>query len=461
MENLPSIRRSLREKKPNKRYTIDAFEELGIQLVSSESDADAEVVQPYENVEEDEDFAVGNNCEEDDVAEEDYISADDGSEGSGIKTSANNLEDGLSHASTENISAIGKAAELHSSELSTPKAHHTKNRLEVGTHSRGLPDPTHRGSKDSQVQSLFGSASEDIIHFIRSRDKWANDVILPSRHADNHGVGGMDKFFSHTQKKREWEATTSWDWYYSRGRGLELFRKQGLQILNSADAMKYMAKQSKTTHRFLMGPYGRQQAFTLALGCAMPLEVAWRATPPGESGGSNNYKSSREGWMLNIGAKVRCLDWAPNQDSKIQYLAVATNDLPQDGARKLSGTASAFEPWDPTPACIQIWAIWGSTAPGQEGHLQASQSPELVQVICTDWGHPRQLKWCPVPRALQDKEAEGKICLGLLAGIWSDGRVRVMDIQIEIDWSSATNYGRLVFFDAHQMKLTTEFSQIQ
>jgi len=61
-----------------------------------------------------------------------------------------------------------------------------------------------------------------------------------------------------------------------------------------------------------------------------------------------------------------------------------------------------------------------------------SQAPELDAVLLFDWGNVKRMSWCPMPVRDGFTGTLGKtVRLGLLAGAWADGKVRVLDIQYE------------------------------
>ena len=53
--------------------------------------------------------------------------------------------------------------------------------------------------------------------------------------------------------------------------------------------------------------------------------------------------------------------------------------------------------------------------------------------LCPDWGDPRQLKFCSTPREERDGYGEDghRLRLALLAGVWADGFVRVLDLRVD------------------------------
>lgn len=305
-------------------------------------------------------------------------------------------------------------------------------------HCRGLVEQrTHIHGRESVLMQMFGPHKEDWLSVLRSRDQWLASPTLPNRGFGIKRIGGMRHFFSHTEEMRSIEGGVGWDWYYSDG-GRELFNeRQKTRTLSATDGVAYVPKASNPTPDILMGPYGKQKVFSLPFLECLCLNKAWKAsestvfeTLPVES------SEKREGWILNAGTSVRCLAWAQNQ-AQTQYLAISTITLKSPDSSKLS---PAFTPSEPLRSSIQLWAFTPRLESGF-GFLDSKRVPQLQLVICTDWGDAKQLKWCPVPRKSRDEESLGTISIGLLAGIWTDGYVRVLNIQMEKSDGLTTNYG--------------------
>ncbi len=248
------------------------------------------------------------------------------------------------------------------------------------------------------------------------------------------------------------EATAGWDWYYELGGKENLSQRQQTRYLTPEQAHTYMPQHTNSKQSFLMGPYGQQTLYTLEIGNVFNLADAWHRGDgvPGPSDGKGKARQGkREGWILNLGRKIQCLDWAPNQDGSVQFLAISTpcpapmTEMSQPQAQTEPSKAPAFTPAAPTPACVQIWAFSASTENGLEGCLDMSRIPRLQMVICTEWGDVKHLKWCPTPRKRREIDGDDNVALGLLAGIWGDGRVKVLDLRIKLDWNSPTQYGEL------------------
>lgn len=422
MAETKPVRRSGRQRVPNKKYTIDAFE--GLDIFSSDSEVDLEVLQQLQDSKNDDDFP------EDHVeANEDEESlADDASDGSAILTPAEEYEDALSYASSGS-----EEPDLRG----TSKRHKRKPRdcssnQDANVHSRGmLENPMRADHERSRVKLFSGSGAEDILHVVRSRDQWAADPTLPCRGTMCHQV-------SHTDEKRQMEATVGWDWYYDQGGRESFAEKQRVRTLSSKEGVAYVPKPTHSSHKFLMGPYGRQKEFTLALSKALNLEEAWDTASESSKQNFEELRSSKRrrlGWMLNVGTRVRCLDWAPNHHGDTQYLALAVATASTSTRAATPVEAPAFTPSCLAPSTVQIWAFDAS-----DSSTGSTRPPELQQVLCTEWGEITQLKWCPVPRAKRNEDALGKISIGLLAGIWGDGCARVLDVQLEKGQGASTIY---------------------
>jgi transcription factor C subunit 6 len=151
-------------------------------------------------------------------------------------------------------------------------------------------------------------------------------------------------------------------------------------------------------------------------------------------------ETNRKGWIFNFGARIQDAQWAACEEGNTQYLAVAVEQTPSTGHQAKSmenNTAPAFSAAKPHAASVQIWAFEACT----NGQLDASKQPRLALVICADWGAPKQLRWCPVDLVEQISDAETRV--GLLAGIWSDGRLRILDVSLPNDTCAGPRYDRI------------------
>lgn len=359
---------------PNRKYTNDAFEILNEVLASDSEDDLALIQQLQEESNSDDEFP------EDQLAnapESEDSLADDISDGSAMMTPVEEYEDAHSHASSD---PGGLPTAPRKAKRNGGRAYRDPNRHSRGMQEVSIKTDTHRSS----VKLFAGEGLEDILHIAKSRDQWATDPTLPRRTSLCH-------LFSHTDEKRQMEATVGWYWYYDQGGREEFARKQKTTELSEHEAIEYIPGARGTRYTFLMGPYWGQKPFVLAPLQAIILENA-----------SN-------GWILNMGSGTKCLDWAPNCDGNTQYLALTTGPPRSNPAYTISS---------PTPSSIQIWAFSGD-------------SPEICAMFCSEWGGVMQLKWCHIPRTMRKPgEHAQELFVGLLAGIWQDGYARVIDVQI-------------------------------
>lgn len=398
-------RKSGRQRVPNRKYSNDGFEVLNA-VLSSDSEAE-EILQRQLLQDDSDDFPVGQLADEQDEDDEDSH-AEEVSEGSEILTPVEEYENVHSYASSDR----GLPDDPQTGR------HKRKDRVSLNTNSRsrGMPENPLRKDLARNLASMFtGEGIEDISHFVKSRDQWAADQTLPGRSQLRYG-------FSHTAEKRQMEATVGWEWYYDHG-GRELFeQRQNVQLFTPNEAVKY-AGSTASERIFVMGPYGRQNKYSLAPLQSVDLDQAWEASESSPVA----PKRQRRGWMLNVGTRVKCLDWAPNHDRSMQYLALATVNLAK--SKHLLKDPPAFTP-SASPSAIQVWAV-----PTFIDGVSVVK-PCVRAVLCTDWGEIKQMKWCPVPRTKRDPATSGgslmsRTFVGLLAAVFSDGCVRVLDVQLE------------------------------
>lgn len=434
------VRKSGRQRVPNKKYTSDVFE--GLDILSSDSEGDAVVIQQLIDDKDDEDFPQDQATPELEEEEEEDDIASRASDGSAIMTPIEEYEEAHSYA-TSDAGTKTCLGDLRPHGFPKPRARNGYSVRTEGTRSRGLPDnPSKPNGGPNRLQLLAGPATEDIMHILKSRDQWAADPTLPSRHKMRHPL-------SHTKERRQMEATVGWNWYYDQGGRERLAEKQKYRGLSSSEGSLYVPKPTQKGQELLMGPYGKQKLFTLSTSQSVRIDEAWStasiATNDDNVGRQANFRPPRRhGWMLNVGARVRCVDWAPNHDGDVQYVALATAPLKKPRVTGLLKEAPAFLPSAPSPSCVQIWAFTASTGLEAESSPDLLSAPALAVVLCTTWGDVKQVKWCPMPRAARDEDSHGKIFLGLLAGIWADGYARVLDVQLDKNDGPATIYCMLL-----------------
>lgn len=315
---------------------------------------------------------------------------------------------------------------------------------------RGITTLHRHGSKAQKIKSVFGSDPVDIEAAVAIRDKWIWQSCLPSRLADElDGFGGMSYSAHYTDEMRLEEKRRAWKWCaYGSNRGV-FSRNQSLKELTAEEAVKYLHTNEPSDYMFLAGPLKHMSPVSISKGHAISV----RETVSHACAGSNNSAETGEhadevasGWYIYMGDRINCLEWAPNRQHAVQYLAVSMLDNEQLGGRKQEGNDAdhtnasfAFIPSAATPAAIYIWAIKGKEHPHNSAvfTLMEDEAPSLELVLCTEWGPVKEIKWCPVPRpADKGKSNEAEVNLGLLAGIWGDGAVRV----VEVKYNNARKY---------------------
>lgn len=139
---------------------------------------------------------------------------------------------------------------------------------------------------------------------------------------------------------------------------------------------------------------------------------------------SQASSTTRSGWILNLGSRVVCTEWAPELGGDYQYLAVSVDKGVPPNIPKVS----ALDPTAPFESSIQIWAF-KTVAESGSILMDMDAPPRLVHVVCHCWGTTRRLGWCPFPV----KHDSTSSSIGLLALITTDGYIRVVDVCVEND----------------------------
>ncbi|KAJ1300741.1 hypothetical protein OPQ81_002384 [Rhizoctonia solani] len=180
------------------------------------------------------------------------------------------------------------------------------------------------------------------------------------------------------------------------------------EIMQSSDMSSYTNNGIETV-KCLMGPFGHQQAVEIKLFETRKLDDFW---------------PSSRALAFNAGNPVWGLDWCPISEkftaehNYAQYLAIST--IPPTDSTDAS-------PSNPQKSSIQIWCFGPSKTPTDKTD-QGTASCALV--LCLDNVPPaRLLKWCPLPTNDENKPTGDKIGkLGILAGVFGDGAVRIYAI---------------------------------
>ncbi|KAI9844740.1 MAG: hypothetical protein M1837_005273 [Sclerophora amabilis] len=443
------LRRSTRDQK-RKRYSENTFEGLDILSDESRSDQGSPRSEQREGTpDEDSDFeeaSVDGEVEEEvesgadvaSVVEEDETPRDDGDEvvEPPRKKTANR----------PSVTGPGRA-----------KSNTNSKSAPIGGLHRGAIDHLQHAGKKEKYLGMFGAGTDDLVGAIRSRDKWANVVTLPTLVSDETDRGGFHYSFFQSEELRQREAVEDWHWYYE-GQGRESFLSgQVSNPVSSEEGETFLPQPSVQSHDVLVGPIQQQTMVRLREREPVSISKAWEMAvndlPSLPKQQKERTKDRREGWILNAGDKIQCMAWAPNRDEEAtQYLAITTMrmDSREPGMQGATAgsqgdseqrTSNAFTPSPPSPSSIQLWAISATSAEGENGRMESRVRPSLQLVLCTEWGDITQIQWCPTPRIRKERpDQEDIVDLGLLACISGDGRIRVLDMQYKMGWHLSTQY---------------------
>ncbi|KAL8842443.1 MAG: hypothetical protein Q9176_002595 [Flavoplaca citrina] len=437
-----SVRKSGRARQPNRKYANEIF--TGLETLGSASEHEVEHRKQTEQISDSDEFGEDKALQEPSEADEqeDVVS----SAGSALSTSDELCGGAASDPDVEIPSTPKAQGPRPVSTRNVPHVVRKRHKRSDAMHVRGITDPVHtpaKGVKPDYIYSLFGNATQDLVRMARSRDQWCHEATLPMR-PNETGTRGMHHFFSHPEEKRHIEASRGWDWYENHGGQQCLSKSQANVALGADESLTYLAPSSDSTWNFHMGPYGRQAQHHLPMLQSLALGKAW-AHAQSQNITENDAPTRpkrQDGWLLNVGRGVRCVEWAPNHVADTQYLAVSTfrpktTDTSDQLKFSPAFTVQSF------PSSIQIWSFSSTEAPERRSFLDPDISPSLRLVMCTDWGDAKHLRWCPMPRYFKSNSQKGKIPIGLLAGVWSDGYVRVLDVCLDQCEAPSTSFVKL------------------
>lgn len=312
--------------------------------------------------------------------------------------------------------------------------------FEEETHIRGIIEPRDHLSKATYYTLTFGSDDRDLMAAIHFRMRWNKgvDAVFPSRATLEETERKPSYLYGptfgvHPDDVMK-ESTRGWDWYYDRESGEKFRKNQNIEKIEESSARNnYLPQPDKRKHDILLGPHDNQQLFELGYHESFDFGKAWEGKSPKANSTKSGSKRVREGWILNIGHKVLSMAWAPNQDGCNQYLAVVapiTEEQKKQYNPEGTEPTTPFQPSRPSPSALQIWEIKGKPSETPTMTLNMETKPRLRQVLCADWGDLRRMSWCAMPRAKREEdEEEVTKSIGLLATVWGDGKVRVLDIK--------------------------------
>ena len=439
-------------------YTEDPFAAAGISDEEYDKKPSKKTRRLKEESPSDDEFVGGDDDEDEDVDDEEMEEAaaseedkDAEVEEMEIEESEGNLAGGMGMDVDVPVFVTKKKAAASSAR---PRARLPDGKMEMDpneSHYRGGLDHNSNTSKEMLYRFAFGSDDRDLIAAIYQRDRWSEgaDSCFPRRKTLQALDKGNDyKYgptFGQVPKYCQEERTTGWDWYYDKEFGVRFREKQKLAKLKKTDLKDYLAKLPTKPHTVLMGPVDQRRQIDLDYHEPYDYGKVWEK-PSQEGGNPKPRKAAREGWLMSFGQKIQCLAWAPNQKGASQYLAVVVpiTKRQKDNYNSSDGEhRTAFQPTPAYPCAIQIWEFRGREASTETDSLDMECKPQRRLVICTKWGDIRSIAWCPMPRDKRPEDDQGENeSIGLLAGIWGDGKVRVLDIKLHRG-SSREEYGTL------------------
>jgi transcription factor C subunit 6 len=399
---------------PRKSYTDDVFNTIQGLDISSASDTErvpASHVRDQRRVEEEDDDYGDADAAADDVAE---ASPDDGealeAEDEGA---AEYYSDSASDASGVLVTAS-----------STSLARNQKKRKRASHDTFEIPELRSTGTVKNRLLSqgregrlfrIVGPGEEDIIAQLRARDAWENALPLPMRTEREKYGGGMMRSPYHTAERQAREAKEGQQWYTTEGKAT--FRK--LQVIDSIPGREdtaFVDAKHMTKEFFLYGTIRSPKLYELSLLQTFNLSKVVL---------SDSSQRSKSGWIIKTIPNVRVLEWAPHHNGSFQYLLVASRSSIGDKSEGSNGTA--FEKGKPFTSCFYIWRF-RTKASGNFHEMDSTLAPQLRAIVSFDWDGLKEAKWCPVSTISNPDEGFERI--GLLAGVFLDGSVRVIDVSV-------------------------------
>lgn len=450
-------RRSTRASRPKTKYTTDPFAVAGVLSDDSETEKPPEGKgkQKVENAEDisdsDEEFAVAQEEEEEEGEEEESVPEEAGnaSEDADDELAASPME--LGEPGEPDRDVKGKPIRPRFTQPREP----LDGKImmdETYLHSRGIFNPQAHTGKNLHLQLNFGSDERDLLAMVYTKDRWYKgiDATFPTRRSLNEAESfpsyGYGPTFGSDPEEAKRERTQGWDWYYDSDVGERFRKRQRLEKIEEDEARRVYIPEPKGKHTVLIGPVDNQKVFELEQYEAFNFGEAWgeRKTRERCTNASNDTKAKRgstgnrkirEGWIVNFGHKIQAMEWTPNQSGLTQYLSVVA-PIPEE--RKMSYSAPlegkvahAFRPSAPYPCALQMWAFRAKKEDSFTKTLDLETKPRLRLALCTDWGDLRRFAWCPMARDKRDEDDEDVLRnIGLLAGVWGDGMMRVIDVKI-------------------------------
>lgn len=295
-------------------------------------------------------------------------------------------------------------------------------------HQAGAYAASKQTPKDAAYCYTNGNDPDDNVLLLNVKNRWLQEVSLPSRNVDKNGLGGMS--FSPYQSRETGNSRVT------RARQISSpdesqFRNfwdgQAVDLLGLEELEKYLPTHEESS--FVIGGLVQQTVNTIRSGELMNLDDLW------PNSGSRTDGASRHGWLLNLGESIKCLEWIPGYKNDRQYLTISVRKEPMLGAKTApnvsAGMNNSFVPEAPSPSAIQIWEFATRGTGSEVRTIDNNVLPELSITICFDFGPIKAFGWCPIPIDLHLRKATPDLSIGLLATLHDDGFLRIIDVKEE------------------------------
>ncbi|QIW94848.1 hypothetical protein AMS68_000366 [Peltaster fructicola] len=254
--------------------------------------------------------------------------------------------------------------------------------------TRGLPDGQRyhlQAGRGAKRQMYWGGAREDLAVVQKVVKKWIDLPVLPSQEAGFHRPFLKDS--------KTYEALNDQDWSWCCD-AAEIMRRQVITP-GQFDEVKHLLP--TTPRAFLIGAVANPKQCMLSAGECMSLQEV--------------FTDSRNGFVINTGERIQCLDWIPDQPGPHQYLAVATTTKRPDVVPCEDPDPPAFTPSKSYQSLLQIWRL---------NVVDRSSTPRLKAILSSNFGGLKKFQFCPY-QARRDNASPLLLC-----GLWSDGGLRVI-----------------------------------
>ncbi|KAF9889979.1 hypothetical protein FE257_006853 [Aspergillus nanangensis] len=423
---MPRPRRSNRASGARTKYTDDPFEIAG---VSDESDGGNVSSRRKGKTavrgsgSSDEDFKVANDKEDEEDEEEDQ----DESDVEMVSENDNDRgEDGPVLHEEEVEIANPQPKRTPSSQARVFKKRQADGMLALkddDLHSRGIRNPSDHVGKVIHLQSTFGVDEKNLLSVVYARDRWHKgiDSAFPTRASLNEAQTlpdyGYGLTFGVEPDEAIQERTRGWDWYYTDDVGGRLRKRQRTEHIDETEARQvYFLRPNREKHTVFIGPVNDQTRFDLGQQEVLNFGEAWGKV-------KNEPPATKETKEDGAAAKKYLAAVSPISDDQKEAYSPS----------KDSGS-SAVLPSPPYPCVLQLWSFKAKRENSLTKALDMKSSPRLRLGLCTNWGDLRRIAWCPIPRDSRDEDEEEALKnVGLLAGIWGDGYLRVIDVKLSRD----------------------------